>query len=420
MAITFENIDFRCIKGIPKSSVETRTLSEMGFPVDAPPQPDMSLNLDFINYASKVFSVPLSTLPPIEKFYLKSLLETRSREKAFALALSELASTNMTAAELTAGFRSNCIFDLEASDAETLIEEFVFIIKELLPRQLSDVYYSFDLEPNPAYSIFFDLAAEKLNLQKYDVWDDPRYGQFVSHTEEGISKRFEAGESLISIYQNTCATKEIIKDTISKTPHNTYDAIEVILFSLSKQYSYIRKKENSDEPADFYVYKDGAKILNIIFLSQLEYDHIDDYEQYLSELALDDDPLLVLDHYEYYSEYFSKVIRKALKDPEYIQVHSEERSRCFKYEKAIRYCTDNYQFAKTAKVCGCFACGELFAPEDIEDWHLYEDEERGGYAYCPCCGDNAVIMDSQGYEITEEFLELIDHYFATCNDRDYW
>lgn len=418
--MTFKNIQFKCIKGIPINSVETRMLGEIGFPVDVPTQPDMSHSIAFHNYVSKISEYPFPLLRFVEKYYIKSLIETKSKDEAFKTTLDYLKLTNVVSEELEAALQSSCIFGLNALDAETLIEEFVFIIKELLPRQLSDIYYSFDIEPNPAYAIFFDLAIEKLSLKKCEDKDAPCYGQFIENTIEGIKQRFNSGETLISIYEKSCATKTLIKDTISSIPHNTYNTIELVLFSLSKQFYYTRTEDTAQYAADFVVYKDGEKILNIIFLSEEELDHIDDYKQYLSELYLDETPLLVLDHYELYSEYLSSVIRKAIKEPQYIEQHSAERVRCVKYEKAIRCSGFNYKFVKTAKICGCYSCGELFAPQDITDWHLYEDEEKGGYAYCPCCGEDTVIMDSQGYEITEKFMEDLYDYIVMRDNFDYY
>ena len=418
--MNFENIEFKCIKGIPINSVETRMLTEMGFPVDVPTQPDMSHSIAFYNYVSKISEYPFPLLSFVEKHYIKSLIETKSKDEAFKITLDYLKLTNVVSEELEAALQSSCISELNAVEAETLIEEFIYIISNLLPRKRSDIFYSFDIEPNPAYAIFFDLAVEQLGLKACEDKDAPWYGQFIEHTKNGIIKRFESGETLLSIYNKTCATKELIKDTISNVPHNTYDSIEIALFSLSKQFSYTRIENTAEYAADFVVYKEGEKILNIIFLSEEELDHIDDYKKYLSELYLDEYPLLVLDHYELYSEYLSSAIRKAIKKPEYIEQHAAERVQCFKYEKAIRCSGFNYKFAETAKLCGCYSCGEIFTPENITDWHLYEDDEKGGYAYCPRCGEDTVIMDSQGYEITEEFLEDLDDYIIERDNFDYY
>ena len=392
-------------------------LSEMGFPVDVPTQPDMSHSIAFYNYVSKVSEYPFPLLRFVEKHYIKSLIETKSKDEAFKTTLNYLKLTNVVSEELEAALQSSCIFELNALEAETLIEEFVFIIKELLPRQLSDIYYSFDIEPNPAYAIFFDLAVEKLGLKKCEDRDSTCYGQYIEHTVEGIKQRFNLGETLISIYENTCATKTLIKNTISNISHDEYDSIELALFSLSKQYSYIRTEEESP---DFIVYKDGEKILNILFMTEDDLVHLTNYEEYLSQLHLDDYPLLALDYYELCYDYISTVIRKAIKDPQYIKQHSAERNRCIEYEKAIRCSGFNYKFVETAKICGCYSCGELFEPKDITNWCLYEDEEKGGYVYCPHCGTASVVMDSQGHEITEEFLELLDLYIQERGNFDYY
>lgn len=257
--MNFENIEFRNIKGIPINSVETRKLGEMGFPKDVPSQPDMSYSIVFHNYVSKVCNYPIPLSNFIDKYYIKALIETKSKGEAIKTTLSYLKHANIIQEELEAALQSNCIFELNASDAEILIEEFIFIIKELLPRHLSDIYYSFDIEPNPAYAIFFDLAVEKLGLKKCEDKDATCYGQFIEHTVEGIKQQFNSGETLISIYENTCATKTLIKDTISNIPHNTYDTIELALFSLSKQYYYTRTNDYKEEATDFSIYKDGKK-----------------------------------------------------------------------------------------------------------------------------------------------------------------
>ena len=415
--MTFENIEFKSIKGISINSVETRMLGEMGFPVDVPPEPDMSHNIAFFNYASKIFEYPFTLSNDVFQYYIESLIETKSREEAFKKTLSYLKLANILPEELEAALKSSCIFELNAEEAETLIEEFIYIINNLLPRQRSDIFYSFDIEPNSGYNLFFDLAAQKLGLTICEDKDAPWYGQFIDHPKNGIIERFKSGETLLSIYEKTCATKELIKDTISNIPHNTYDSIELSLFSLSKQYSYTRTKDTTEYAADFVVYKDGEKILNIIFLSEDELERIDDYKQYLSKLHLDEYPLLVLDHYELSTGYLSNPIRKAIKNPEYIEQRLGERAWAFKCEKAIRCSGFNYKFAKTAKICGCYTCGEIFVPEDITDWHIYEDN-KVGYAYCPNCGDASVIMDSQGYEITEKFMEDLDDYIIMRDNFD--
>ena len=76
--MTFENIEFSCIKGIPIDNVETRMLGEMGFPVDVSAQPDMSHSIAFYNYVSKISEYPFPLSSSVDKYYIKSLIVTTS------------------------------------------------------------------------------------------------------------------------------------------------------------------------------------------------------------------------------------------------------------------------------------------------------------------------------------------------------
>jgi len=68
--------------------------------------------------------------------------------------------------------------------------------------------------------------------------------------------------------------------------------------------------------------------------------------------------------------------------------------------------------------CGCFYCGEMFPPTEVEDW----TDERGGVgqtALCPKCGIDAVIGSKSGYPITVEFLQLMKAYwFQIAQDKN--
>ncbi len=59
------------------------------------------------------------------------------------------------------------------------------------------------------------------------------------------------------------------------------------------------------------------------------------------------------------------------------------------------------------KKCGCFYCLKIFSPTEITDW--IEDEK--GTAICPHCGIDAVIGESSGFSITEEFLLKMKNYW---------
>lgn len=59
------------------------------------------------------------------------------------------------------------------------------------------------------------------------------------------------------------------------------------------------------------------------------------------------------------------------------------------------------------KKCGCFYCLNIFSPAEITNWI----EDPGGTAICPYCGIDAVIGESSGYTITEEFLQKMHEYW---------
>lgn len=399
--MTFEKVKFKCIKGLAIDSFSARTLSEIGFPVDTPKQPDMRKNIDFINFFHKTYDSPFSVVGEVEKIYINSLIETRSREKALASTLAMLRSLNVNEKELTADLQSGCVYGLEPREAEILIDEFVFIIEKLLPRQLSDIYYSFDIEPNPAYAVFFDFAAEK--LEKTGDRD------FLFN---GIKHLFSSGETMLSIYKSTCATKNIIKDAINGMPHNAVNSVELALFSLSKQYSYKRTLSN-DGSAVFELYKDDQKIFDIFFISEDRLDSIDNYQEYLSELDVSEYPLLAIDPIELFENYPSDIIRKAIKEPEYIAGHNSERIKSYIYEKAINCHSPDYETVEKSKVCGCFSCGVIFSPKDITAWYFRDDDGNFGYPFCPKCGEDTVITDGQGFEINSDFMRKLTDYYET-------
>lgn len=59
------------------------------------------------------------------------------------------------------------------------------------------------------------------------------------------------------------------------------------------------------------------------------------------------------------------------------------------------------------KKCGCFYCLKIFSPKEITDWI----EDKNGTAICPHCGIDAVIGESSGFPLTEEFLLKMKNYW---------
>lgn len=266
----FTNIKLRCIKGIPIDSVQTRTLSEIGFPIEAQKQPDLSHSAAYNNFFHKLYETPYSIVHTVEKMYVQYLTELRSKDLAFDATLNDLRRYGVTPDELISGLLSGCVYSLNAEEADIYLEEFIFIIKRMLPRQLSDIYYSFDIEPNPAHGVFFDLAVEKLGIPKYTDRMQNNYGQFISHTADGVKDRILNGESFQSIYINTCATKTIINDAFRSLSYEAIKAsgqsiqqrcIEHAIFGLSRQYTYEISRDQIAHSFD-YIIRENDKELN--------------------------------------------------------------------------------------------------------------------------------------------------------------
>ena len=54
----------------------------------------------------------------------------------------------------------------------------------------------------------------------------------------------------------------------------------------------------------------------------------------------------------------------------------------------------------------------MFMPDQIVEWSDEED------ACCPYCKSATVIMDSQGYEITDEYLQELTLYADGVDEYD--
>lgn len=410
----FSHLTYKCIKGLPIDEVKTRTLREIGFPVDAPEQPNYLHSPLLSSYFSKLYDTPYSIVHTVEKLYIRQLLQTGSREAAFNRVLNTLAEYGITTDELIIGLTSGCVFSFSSENAQTMLDEFYFIVKTLLPRQLSDLYYSFDIEPNPAHGVFFDIASEELELQRYTDRRKNNYGQFVSHTQDGVKKRILSGETFQSIYQSTCATKTIINEVFSDISRSEcedhdqdrdYKRLENALFRLSKLYRYM-PTENG-----FTVYMQDKAMLEVFYLSEQCYRSNPDYDAQIDRLcsSATDIPRIVIDYAE---GYISSVVRDAIQVPDCISGYHERRSNYFKFGTAEDDCFYNWDAVQSASLCGCFGCEAIFKPSEIVEWNDGED------ACCPHCGRTMVITDSQGYKITEEFLHNLRIYAGEVDDDE--
>ncbi len=76
----------------------------------------------------------------------------------------------------------------------------------------------------------------------------------------------------------------------------------------------------------------------------------------------------------------------------------------FNVEAAYKYSASQKRQLENDKICGCFYCGKIFAPMEIDMWI----NDVGGTAICPYCGVDSVIGESSGYPITKELLDIMN------------
>ena len=77
------------------------------------------------------------------------------------------------------------------------------------------------------------------------------------------------------------------------------------------------------------------------------------------------------------------------------------------YEKAHIHAANNRSEVIRSTNCGCFYCGEIFAPSEVKKW-----ADNLNTAICPRCNVDAVIGDRSGYVFSKEFLSgMYDRWF---------
>ena len=69
-------------------------------------------------------------------------------------------------------------------------------------------------------------------------------------------------------------------------------------------------------------------------------------------------------------------------------------------EKIYRHSKNNIAEISKSKICECFYCKKIFAPNEIKN--RLENENT---ALCPYCSVDSVLSDASGVEITKKLLE---------------
>ena len=97
---------------------------------------------------------------------------------------------------------------------ENLVEEFIFLIDELLPRDIQDLFYKVTLDPRRAYWKLFEEAARRMQLPYYlNCHRDEAKGCYPN-ISDGIRGFIYEGRTLADIYLNTCVTRQMILEDI--------------------------------------------------------------------------------------------------------------------------------------------------------------------------------------------------------------
>ena len=73
----------------------------------------------------------------------------------------------------------------------------------------------------------------------------------------------------------------------------------------------------------------------------------------------------------------------------------------------------NAESLKKSKTCGCFFCGEIFKPAEI---NRYIRDGSGYTAICPYCWVDSIIGDASGYPVTPKFLKKMGDYWFQSSD----
>ena len=254
------------------------------------------------------------------------------------------------------GFMNDVTYPQQSIDElpnEIAIEmeaEFIYLIEELLPRDIQDLFYKIGLEPRPAYWKLFERAANDLGLERYTNPNDNKFNQFVSHTQDGIIERFDMGWTLSEIYENTCVTKTMMNDVAyeARKPEKSvqdawnYIETEIAIFRQNLEYERnvtVTMEKGLEYTFDFMLYREGQPVLavqiddDLDFLMAIDlklqnenkerYQELCYREKYCEEHQI---ALLRLNENEYYWNDTSqgKLISKTIKDPSFAKKHDEE------------------------------------------------------------------------------------------------
>lgn len=74
------------------------------------------------------------------------------------------------------------------------------------------------------------------------------------------------------------------------------------------------------------------------------------------------------------------------------------------FDKILRLSLNNKDVLSKSELCGCYHCGHIFSPNEVENYMESQTEQT---ATCPFCEMDAVIPSTDEFPITEEKLFLL-------------
>lgn len=285
-------------------------------------------------------------------------------------------------------------YDLESKDTEyksldskmvaRLEDEFMYLIEELLPRNLQDLFYIVGLEPCQAYWKIYEGAVRRLQIPRCENHNNKDYGKFIGYVEDGIKDLYRKGYTFTEIYESTCATKGMISEIDAERFNQEINTSEIdrILFRQS-DCRYTCGVIIDHVIYDYAVERDGKTVLLIkvpIVGEPMSLER--KRESYADYAGIGMIPVLVIDSYELqFNDSLGKEITMALRDPSYVSVHNERESMELDDfdEEILDGCyipREDYEPVHIGRVkriklvSNCLCYGPAPMPEDEAEQHL--------------------------------------------------
>ena len=309
--------------------------------------------------------------------------------------------------------------DLSKQLYENLVEEFIFLIDELIPRDIQDLFYKATLAPRQAYWKLFEEAARRMQLSYYLNCHRDEADGVYENIRFGIECFLQEGRTLAEIYLKTCITKDMLLDVVDWSCG--FDSIidenvkrlmyvELALFRASK-YNYKRfiTLPGCDEAADIVLYgkDDKPELVFMICGFDPEYD---DY----------------LEIYDEEREAYDGEQEKIAAVEKYCDEKSIAFLRFSEYEAQELYDQgDILRIIRRSVNDPVYAKGFVYRNRTSSD-HIFCDVEfePGGKTYCYLADDDSyevgdTVLVPAGADNHEAVVRIVDKNYYTEENAPY-